>query len=326
MKRFIVALLAASGCLPGADQLLVLHKLDDSFGFYDAVSGKLEAKVAVGKKPHEFALSADEKFAYVTNYGADSYTETQPGGNTITVIDLAARKAVGEIALGEYHRPHGIERGKSGLLYVTTDFPASLLVVDAKKAKIVKAIPLTGKLPHMVQLTQDERKAWTADAGSGTVSVIDIANRRQTTQIDVGGVPMGFALTPDEKNLFVATRTNNMVVQVDAVANKLKRKLGVPGEPARLAPSPDGRWIYVSLIGSGEVAVLNAHTQLEVNRVAVGQRAEGLRLTDDGQRLYVSAQAENKVVEFSLPELEKVKEIATPAKPDPTYLLRERKR
>ncbi|WP_321472753.1 hypothetical protein [uncultured Paludibaculum sp.] len=326
MKRLILTLLALVGCLPGADQLLILHKLDDSFGWYDAESGKPEAKVTVGRKPHEFALSVDEKFAYVTNYGADSYTETQPGGNTITVIDLAARKVVGEIDLGEYHRPHGIERGKSGRFYVTTDFPAALLELDPRKRKIVRAIALSGKLPHMVQLTRDERKAWTANAGSGTVSIVDLANHKEITQVEVGGVPMGFALTPDEKNLFVATRTNNLVVQVDAVANKLKRKLGVPGEPARLASSLDGRWIYVSLIGSGEVAVLNAHTQLEVRRAAAGPRAEGVRLTDDGQRLYVSAQAENKVVEFTAPGLERVREIATQAKPDPIYLLRERKR
>lgn len=313
-------LLLLAGSVSAADQLLILHKLDDSFGFYDAESGKLEAKVAVGRKPHEFALSADQRFAYVTNYGADTYTETQHGGNTITVIDLMGRKAVGTIDLGEYHRPHGIERAKSGKFYVTTDFPAALLEVDAKKGKVVRAIPVSGQLPHMVQLSKDERKAWTANAGSGTVSVIDLRNRREITTVEVGGVPMGFALTPDEKNLFVATRSNNMVVQVDAVANKLKRKLGVPGEPARLAASPDGRWVYVSLIGSGEVAVLNAHTQLEVKRVAAGQRAEGLRLTPDGTRLFVSAQAENKVVEFTAPGLERVREIATPAKPDPIYL------
>ena len=33
-----------TGSVSAADQLLILHKLDDSFGFYDAESGKLEAK------------------------------------------------------------------------------------------------------------------------------------------------------------------------------------------------------------------------------------------------------------------------------------------
>ncbi len=319
--RVLVLAAWAASCL-AQDTLLILHKLDNSLGFYDAEKGGLLAAVPAGPKPHELALSADRKFAFVTNYGADTYTETQPGGNTISVIDLRQRGNAGEIPLGDYHRPHGIERGKSGRFYVTTDFPAAVLVVDGARRKIQQAIPVTGKLPHMIQLTADERQAWTADAGSGTVSVIDIAAKRQRVQIEVGGVPMGLALTPDEKTLFVATRSANTVVVVDAVTNRVKRKIGVPGEPARLALSPNGRWLYVSLIGSGEVAVLDTQTMLEKRRVAAGQRVEGMRLDDDGTSLYVSAQAENRVIKFSLPDLEQVQSISTRAKPDPIVLLR----
>jgi YVTN family beta-propeller protein len=320
-----MVLLALPLAALAANTLLVVHKLDDSFGFYDAATGKLEAKVATGAKPHEFALSADRRFAYVTNYGADTYTETQSGGNTITIVDLKERRAAGEIALGDYHRPHGIERGKSGRFYITTDMPAAVVVLDAKKRKVLSAIPVTGKLPHMIQLRADERQAWTADAGSGTVSVVDLAARRQRTQIDVGGVPMGLALASDEKTLFVATRTNNMVVAVDAVTNRVKRQIGVPGQPVRLALSKDDRWLYVSLIESGEIAVLDTRILLEVKRVTAGKRAEGMHLEPSGNFLYVSAQADNQVLKFSLPDLERVQTIETPAKPDPVYLLADEK-
>ncbi|MBI4891829.1 MAG: hypothetical protein HY821_14480 [Acidobacteria bacterium] len=107
----VLALAVWSGSCLAQDTLLVVHKLDNSLGFYDAVKGELLAAVPTGAKPHEFALSMDQKFAFVTNYGADTYTETQPGGNTISVIDLRRRQNAGEIALAEYRRPHGIERG-----------------------------------------------------------------------------------------------------------------------------------------------------------------------------------------------------------------------
>jgi len=324
--RFLAALFALSATAASAgDTLLILHKLDDSFGFYDAATGKLEAKIATGRKPHEFALSADQRLAFITNYGADTYTETQTGANTLTIVDLQQRKAVGEIDLGEFRRPHGIERGKSGHFYVTTDFPAALLIVDGKKRKVLHAIKLTSKLPHMVQLSHDERRAWTADAGSGTVTLIDIPSRRQTAQIEVGGVPMGLALDAAGKNLFVATRTSNMVVVVDAVANRLKRNIGVPGMPARVALSLNGASLFVSLIDSGELAVIDTRTLLEVKRVPAGQRAEGLLAEPSGQFVYISAQSENKVKKFSIPDLEQVQTIDTPAKPDPIYLLRSTK-
>ena len=103
--------------------------------------GEKLATIPVGKKPHELVLSEDRRTAYVTNYGADTYTELEPGDNTISVIDLAARRKMDDIDLGKYHRPHGIERGKSGRLYVTTDFPAAVLMIDPRPAQGGPRVP-----------------------------------------------------------------------------------------------------------------------------------------------------------------------------------------
>jgi len=323
MVRLLTFLVLSAALAEGADTLLVLQRGDDSVGFYDAATGKLEARLAVGKAPHEFAVSADERFACVTNYGVGNFSSAEPGGNSITIVDLKERKATGEISLGEYRRPHGIVRGKSGLFYVTTDYPAALLIVDGKKRKVNGSIPITGKLPQTVQLTSDERKAWTADAGSGTVSLIDIQYRKQVGQLEVGGVPMGFALTSDEKRLLVATGSN-MVVLVDAVANKVRRSLGVPGQAAGLLPSKDGRRVYASLMGSREVAVLDPQMFLEIKRGPAGAAAQGLALDPTGEYLYVSAPDDNKVIKLHLPDLQVEQEIETQAKPSAMYVLRGR--
>ncbi len=317
-------LLLAALCVTSAaqDKLLVVHKLDDSFGIYDATTGRLETKIPVGRKPHEFVLSGDEKTAFVTNYGVDTWNTTDPGGNTITVIDLLARKATGEIGLGEFRRPHGIERGASGRLYVTTDLPAALHIIDGKKRKVLYSIKLTSKLPHMVCVSSDERKAWTADAGSGTVTLIDLSYRRQFNTFTVGGVPMGVALSADEKRLFATTQTGNEVIWIDAVANTVRRRLGVAGGPARLRLSPDGSRLYASLITSGEVAVLDPQGFLEVKRVPAGQRVEGMTIDPAGEHLYVSAQGDNHILKLALPSLERVLVIEAAGKPDPLHVWR----
>jgi DNA-binding beta-propeller fold protein YncE len=324
MVRLLILPLLAAALAAGGDTLLVLHRGDDSMGFFDTSTGKMEARVAVGKAPAEMAVSADERFAFVTNYGVDNPSSSEPGGNSISVVDLKERTIAGEILLGDYRRPHGIVRGKSGLLYVTTDSPAALLIVDGKKRKVNAAIPVTGKLPHMVQLTGDDRKAWTADAGSGTVTLIDIPNRKQVGQLEVGGVPLGFALTTDEKRLLVATSSNNMVVLLDAVANKVRRSLGVPGQATRMLPAKDGRRVYATLAGSGEVAVLDPQMFLEIRRGPAGSAADGLALEPAGDYLYVSAPAENKVLKLHLPDLKQEQEIETRAKPGSMYVLRGR--
>lgn len=305
----------------GAQQLVVtVQKLDNSLGIYEAESGRSVARVETGVKPHEFAVSADGKFAYVTDYGVDGWQGDEPGGNTITIVDLAARKAVGTIDLGRYRRPHGIVRGRSGVLYVTVDQPAALLVVDVKKRRVATAMPTTGKKPHMVLVNAEERKAWTADVGSGTVTIYDLFYKRQVDQTEVGGAPQGMALTADEKRLFVAT-SGDVVVWMDAMTGKVRRSIGMLGGVSRLALSPDGRYVYASLQRSGEVAVLDARLALEVRRAKVGMGVEGLVVDASGQWLYVAAQDEDKIHVLAVPELVEERVIPTAKRPDPVFLL-----
>lgn len=320
-RGFLLLALAVS--VAASAQVLILHKGDDSLGIYGETSGKLELKIPTGARPHEFAVTRDQRTAFVTNYGVDSWTEEKQGGNTLTVIDLAERKPAGEIALGQYHRPHGIHLGRSGRLYVTCDFPPALAVIDSRRKQLLHGISVSGKLPHLVAVTADERQAWTADSGSGTVSVVDLRARRQRASVEVGGVPMGIALTPDEKTILVGTRTANQVVVVDAVTNTVKRRLGVPGQPSRITVSPDGRFAYTSLIESGEVAVIDLASFEEVKRARVGSHAEGIRLDPDGGTLFVSAQGDNRTVRFRLPQLETMTVFETASKPDPVFLLRQ---
>src|SRR6187549_2459193 len=186
--------------------LLVVEKHNDSVGFYDLATGAPVASVKVGHIPHEFVFSADGKSVYVTNYGTARWTDETPGGNTISIIDLATKKVTGEIDLKEFHRPHGIELGRSGKLYVTCDMPSAVLVIDPRTRTIESAIRYPGKdLPHMLALTHDESRFYTANAGNGAITVHDLKTQKAKS-IEVGGVPMGLALTKDEKSLYVATR------------------------------------------------------------------------------------------------------------------------
>ena len=85
---------------------------------------------------------ADRRLAYITNYGVNSYTQQEEGGNSISILDLVRREKLGEIELGKFHRPHGIELGRSGRLYATCDFPPSLLVIDPAKRAILREYPV----------------------------------------------------------------------------------------------------------------------------------------------------------------------------------------
>jgi YVTN family beta-propeller protein len=306
--------------------VLVLHKWSEDLGAYDAATGKPRGgRVRIGSIPHEMVLSRDQKRLYVTNYGVKRYTETASGGNTVSIVDLAKGEKIGEISLGDHRRPHGIALGRSGRLYVTADFPPSVLALDPRTRKLTSVYALDQQLPHMLAVSRDERTIYTANSGSGTVSIVRIdpktKNGFSTTNVAVGGVPMGLALSPDGSRLFVANRQGNAVVVIDNAKAREHARVDLPGAPARVELLPGGNKLLVSLIDAGDVALLDASTLRVVERKHVGRQVEGMLVDHAGRRAWISAQGDDQVVELELPSLRRRLAFPTGSRPDPIVLL-----
>lgn len=315
-------ILGAGAALLSAETLLIVHKQGNSVGFYDSQTGSTLATVPVGVKPHEVVLSQDGRLAYVTNYGLDRYTEDADGGNTISIIDLAKRELAGTIDLGNRHRPHGIERARSGLLYITTDRPSALHVVDPQKRAVVRTVEADLNLPHMLQLSDDERKAYVANSGNGTVTVVSLAKQpARPKHLKVGGIPMGFAMTKDGKRLFATTRTANLVAVIDTASDEIVQRIEIPGHPVRVRLTPDERHALVSLIDAGDLAVVDTRTYQVVHRSHAGTHAEGLAADAREGVGYISAQDDHKVIKFSLRDYRPLLDIPTGKRPDPIVVL-----
>jgi YVTN family beta-propeller protein len=316
--------LQAQTAAGSAESLAVGCKWNDSVIFYSAVTGEELQKVTIGRRPHEMAMSADGKMAFVSLYGLDFYYEDAEGGRAVAILDLIGRRKTGEIDLGEYRRPHGIEVGhQSGLIYVTCDRPPALLVLEPNRRSVQAAIRLENAqaLPHMVAVSRDERAAYVANCGTGTVSVIDLAARKVVQDISIGGVPMGMALTADGRTLFATNRTADGVAVIDTAADKVKRIIEIRGQPVRAQLTADERLLLVTLIDTGELAVVDVPGLSVVRRVPVGQRVEGLLVDPAGRHVYAAAQADNKVIKLSLSDFRLMLEIKTAERPDPLLLL-----
>jgi YVTN family beta-propeller protein len=312
---------APSPPMPSAPGVLILHKKASSLGLYDSNTGQRHWSAAVGAKPHEMVLSPGNRFAYVTDYGVDTYTSPEEGGKTISIVDLAQGRRVGTIDLGTFRRPHGIVLGLSGRAYVTVDHPAAVIEVDVEERRIAGQHLLDQKLPHMVAVSPDERFLYSANAGSGTISIIERRAGGEIRAIQVGGVPMGLALDRPGRRLFVATRDANVVAEVDCAGAHVVRRIPLTGSPARVRLSADDRFLAVTLIASGELVVLDTDSAREVARLKIGAGAEGVTLDARSGFGYASAQGANAVVKFSLADWRRVLEIATDQSPDPIEII-----
>src|SRR5207253_10713820 len=95
--------------------LLVVETGDNSLAIVEPANLQTVARVPSGPEPHEIVASPDGKLAYISNYGGSDSTL-----NTISVIDVAARKALPPINLGALRSAHGLAFA-GGKLYFTAE-------------------------------------------------------------------------------------------------------------------------------------------------------------------------------------------------------------
>src|SRR5690606_11584148 len=107
MRIVTVALLFAFGLVAEPVYLVVL-KGASALGFFTP-AGKTIATVPVGEHPHEMVFSPDRTLVYITDNGMMRMANPGAGGNTVSIVDVAAKRKIGVIPLGKFRRPHGID-------------------------------------------------------------------------------------------------------------------------------------------------------------------------------------------------------------------------
>ena len=76
-------------------------------------------------------------------------------------------------------RPHqAFFNPKDGLLYVSTERDYALTIVDPKTRKVVGKVPTGQPESHDFVFSPDYKRAYTVNVFCGTISVLDIENRK----------------------------------------------------------------------------------------------------------------------------------------------------
>jgi len=86
----------------GTQGLLLVDKLGGHVRFFDPASFAERSSLELPKNPHDFALSADHRFAYVPIYGPGIYNRNPEPGHELYVIDVVERKVANVIDLSPY--------------------------------------------------------------------------------------------------------------------------------------------------------------------------------------------------------------------------------
>jgi len=312
---------AAGGLQAQSGKLLVIEKGAQSLAIVDPASGqKASAAKETGITGHEVAASADGRYAYVPIYGNSGVGKPGTDGSQLDVIDVASGQVVGTLDFPHGVRPHDpIVNTRDQLLYVTTELDQTVTVIDAsnpRAPRIVAAIPTGEPESHMLAISHDGRRGYTANVGSGTVSVIDLEHRKTVTVIPLSKSVQRIAITPDDRYVFTSDQGKPRLAVIDTATNRLSRWIPLPSPGYGGAVTPDGRLFLIALPAIRKVAVIDLSRFRVTNLVDVPASPQAVLIAPSGKAAYVSCDSSGQVAEIDLESWKTSHLIATGKSPD----------
>jgi YVTN family beta-propeller protein len=233
--------------------------------------------ITVGSCPFGISMlhGSDRDYAYVSDFCS----------NKVYVIDTVTNMKVASIDVGAWAYPLGISVSpKGGRAYVANFVGGTVSVIDTATNTLIDTDtstpdidPITvGIGPWGISVTPDGARAYVANSGSGTVSVIDTASNTlidtdlSTDDIDpitVGNGPAGISVTPNgayayvnnsgDGTVSVIDTTSNSLIDTDPITEDIIDPIAVGKQPkGGIAVSPNGEVVYVGNYEDGTVSVI----------------------------------------------------------------------
>lgn len=322
MKRLALACLL-SCFLPAQETIyLILLKGSNALGYFSS-DGRMLATVPVGQHPHEMVFSRDRQHLYTTDNGTMRIEHPGKGGNSISIIDVGARKKIGDISLGDYFRPHGIDVDRqTGMLAVTTELPDQLLIVDPMKRSVVRHFEPKGKTSHMVTFGPGAKWAYVSNSSSGTVAAINVTTG-EAKLIKTGDRPEGSVLSKDGKELYVVNRDSNNITVINTVTQQAMANITTGKGPVRIALTPDGGTLVYALMHDKKLAFADPKQRMETDHVIIPGEPVSCSLSQSGMLAFTSSETTDTVYIVSIATKKIVGEIKLPqgSGPDPVLQL-----
>jgi DNA-binding beta-propeller fold protein YncE len=310
LRRVVLPLLLIGFCTEagsqraGAQTLLVVNQGDRNLSFVDPKSATQIAVVdegLVGVWGHEIATSGDGRTAYMPIYGSTGVGIPGIDGHELLVIDIKSRRILADVDFGHGVRPHlPVFDPATGLLYVTTELDNSVTIVDPQTWKILGAVPTGQEQSHMLVLSHDGRRGYTANVGPGTVSVLDLESRRTLAVIPVAKTVQRISISNDDKLVFTSDQSKPQLAVIDTASRRVSSWVPLPGTGYGTAATLDGRWLLVAIPSTNQVAVVDLSTLKVARSIDVPSTPQEILVRPDGKVAYVSCNRSGKVAAIDL--------------------------
>lgn len=267
--------------------LFIANQVEHTALLVDLSTRKTIFATAVGVNGHEVTISPDGRLGYVPIYGNSGVGKPGTDGSTIQVVELKTGRATHAITLPKPVRPHSAKFGQDGFLYVTAELADAVYVLDVNAHQIVAEIPTGEPQAHMLVLSPDGTRGFTANVSTGTISVLDIRRRALVTVIPVADKIQRLSLSPDGRHLYTHDQDKPRIAAIDTSSNIISSWIPLPATVYSSAPTPDGKRL-VANSASGKLFVMDLSSGKLAQSYDIPPSIGAIAIRPDGAYAYVT--------------------------------------
>lgn len=226
-------------------------------GSYDPATGKVDWILGTGQnRTHMLYVFPGAKRIVTTNVNA----------GTVSILDF-------EEARGGMPPPGGPGGSPGGP--PPPGFPQGAILPPGGDWNPT-VVPV-GSRDEGFDVSPDGREAWIANAGDGTVSVIDLNAKKVTATLAVNVKSANrLKFTPDGNRVLVSMLGNADLVVIDTASRQVEKRIPIGHGAAGIQMQPDGARAYVACTPDNYVAVIDLKTLTVVGHIEAGGNPDGM--------------------------------------------------
>ena len=327
--RLILPLCLAAASLAPAlataqSRLLLVSQRDHTFREFDPVTLKqISETVESGDAGHELLATPDGKTAYVPIYGNSGVGKPGTDGDHIDIFDVASGKLTGSIAFPHGVRPHRpLWDAHTGTMIVSSEIDKTATIIDPKSGKLLGTIPTGAEQSHMITLLPNGKKLYSANVHPGSVSVMDVPNRKLLKVIPLSDNIQRLSCSNDGAWIFTSDETTPDLIVIDTKTDTIKKRIKLPATGYGTTPTPDGKYLLVSVPNEKTLTVIDLKT-LEVTKpIPTIEGINEIVISQDSKWAWVTSPKTNTVARIDLVKGETTNTATAGKYPDGLWLTR----
>ena len=257
-----------------------------NLGFISVINAEnntIAANIQVHRRPVSLDVDATGDRAYVANAGS----------NTISVLDLKARREIAAIGAGE--EPVEAKPAPDGKTVVVPNRRGNSVSLVDPRMRGVRAYFTGCPAASDAVILPDSSKAFVACSGGHQVMAIALARAdahpavpdRLEAMLDVGRTPVHLALKPDGGEVFVSNSLSNTISEVITGTDDVSGAYIMGNAPAHGQVSQDNSLLYVANLRSQEVTIYSIDDGKRAGSIHVGDGPSAMAFSAAGHLLFV---------------------------------------